>query len=326
MDALSDILRVVRLTGAFFFNARFTAPFCYAAARTSDLAALVEPGADRLIIFHLITEGECWIEMDGLDPVRLQAGDVALLPQNLAHRMASAPGLPTQSGGELAALISPQPRLISYGGGGAPTQMVCGFMACEAGLGQMLLTGLAPVVKAPLHGTEAWAWLESSVGYALAEARSGRPGGAGVLAKLAEVLFIEVLRERMAAEDEDAVGWLAGVRDRVVGAALAALHRKPAHPWTLEELARSVGASRSVLAERFQKLMGVSPMQYLTQWRMVMAASLLRRSGAQLTHIAQDVGYQADTAFIRAFRRQYGQSPAAWRRAQAQSAAVAQAS
>jgi AraC-like DNA-binding protein len=159
--------------------------------------------------------------------------------------------------------------------------------------------------------------------YALAEARSDRPGGAGVLAKLAEVLFIEVLRARIAAEGDDSVGWLVGVRDRVVGAALAALHRKPAHPWTLEELARSVGASRSVLAERFQKLMGVSPMQYLTQWRMVMAANLLRRSGAQLTHIAQDVGYQADTAFIRAFRRQYGQSPAAWRRAQATADAAA---
>jgi AraC-like DNA-binding protein len=134
---------------------------------------------------------------------------------------------------------------------------------------------------------------------------------------MAEVLFIEVLRARMAAEDEEAVGWLAGVRDRVVGAALAALHRRPAHAWTLEELARTVGASRSVLAERFQKRMGVSPIQYLTHWRMVMAASLLRRSSAQLTHIAQDVGYNADTAFIRAFRRQYGQSPAAWRRAQA---------
>lgn len=322
MDALSDILRVVRLSGAFFFHARFTAPFCYAAARASDLAQLVEPGAERLVIFHLITQGECWIEPDGGEPVRLQAGDVALLPQDHPHRMASARGLPTQPGGELAALISTQPRLISYGGGGAPTLMVCGFMACDAGLGRMLLAGLPPVVKAPLQGTEAWSWLQASVDYALAEARSGRPGGAGVLAKLAEVLFIEVLRKRMECEDEDAVGWLAGVRDRVVGAALAALHRQPAHPWTLEELARSVGASRSVLAERFQRLMGVSPMQYLTQWRMVMAANLLRRSGAQLAHIAQDVGYQADTAFIRAFRRQYGQSPAAWRRAQTEAAAA----
>jgi AraC-like DNA-binding protein len=322
MDALSDILRVVRLSGAIFFHARFTAPFCYGAAGTSELAALVEPGAERLVIFHLITQGECWIELEGCEPVRLQAGDVALLPQDHPHRVSSALGLPTQPGGELAALISPQPRLISYGGGGAPTLMVCGFMACDAGLGRMLLAGLPPVVRAPMRGTEAWCWLEASVDYALAEAQSGRPGGAGVLAKLAEVLFIEVLRKRMECEDEDSVGWLAGVKDRVVGAALAALHRQPAYCWTLEELARTVGASRSVLAERFQRLMGVSPMQYLTQWRMVMAANLLRRSAAQLTQIAEDVGYQADTAFIRAFRRQYGQSPAAWRRAQAIAAAA----
>jgi AraC-like DNA-binding protein len=322
MDALSDILRVVRLSGAIFFHARFTAPFCYGAAGISDLAPLVEPGAERLIIFHLITHGECWIELEGCEPVRLQVGDVALLPQDHPHRVSSALGLPTQPGGELAALISPQPRLISYGGGGAPTLMVCGFMACDAGLGRMLLAGLPPVVKAPMRGTAAWSWLEASMDYALAEARSGRPGGAGVLAKLAEVLFIEVLRKRMECEDEDSVGWLAGVKDRVVGAALAALHRKPAYCWTLEELARTVGASRSVLAERFQRLMGVSPMQYLTQWRMVMAANLLRRSAAQLTQIAEDVGYQADTAFIRAFRRQYGQSPAAWRRAQAIAAAA----
>jgi AraC-like DNA-binding protein len=317
MDALSDILRVVQLSGAIFFNARFTAPFCYHAARIEDLAPLVEGAGERMVIFHLITEGECWVELESGEIAHLQTGDVALLPKGNPHHMSSAPGLLPQPGGQLAELISRQPQLISYGGGGAPTTMVCGFMTCETGLGRMLLTGLPAIVRAPLRGTEAWSWLEASVNYALAEARSGRPGGAGVLAKLAEVLFIEVLRKRMECEDEDSVGWLVGVKDRVVGAALAALHRKPAHPWTLEELARSVGASRSVLAERFQKLMGVSPMQYLTQWRMVMAASLLRRSGAQLTHIAQDVGYQADTAFIRAFRRQYGQSPAAWRRAQA---------
>jgi AraC-like DNA-binding protein len=323
MDALSDILRVVQLSGAIFFHARFTAPFCYEAAGIDDLAPLLERTSERLVIFHLITEGECWIEMAGGETVRLGAGDVALIPQGGPHRMGSAPALTPLPGGQLAALISRQPRLISYGGGGAPTMMVCGFMTCESGLGRMLLTGLPSVVKAPLKGTEAWSWLESSVDYALAEARSERPGGAGILAKLAEVLFIEVLRAHMAQEGEDAVGWLVGVRDRMVGAALAALHRSPAHPWTLDELARAVGASRSVLAERFQKLMGVSPMLYLTQWRMVMAASLLRRSGAQMTHIAQDVGYQADTAFIRAFRRQYGQSPAAWRRAQAQSLATA---
>lgn len=181
----------------------------------------------------------------------------------------------------------------------------------------MMLAGLPPIVRVNVRDSGAGEWLETSVRYALAEARSPRPGGAGVLAKIAEVLFIEVLRLYMNAQGEDRTGWLAGVRDRVVGAALSAMHRDPGHCWTLDDLAREVGASRSVLAERFQRLMTVSPMQYLTQWRMVLAANMLRHSNAQLTHIAQDVGYQTDTAFIRAFRREFGAPPASWRRSQA---------
>ncbi len=138
-----------------------------------------------------------------------------------------------------------------------------------------------------------------------------------MLAKLAEVLFIEVLRLYMNEQSSGRTGWLAGVGDRIVGAALNALHERPAHAWTLEELARAAGTSRSVLAERFQQLVGSSPMQYLTQWRMLLAANLLARSNAPLARIAEDVGYQTDTAFSRAFRREYGAPPAAWRRSQA---------
>ena len=168
-----------------------------------------------------------------------------------------------------------------------------------------------------MRGSNAGAWLEASVRYALAEARSPRPGGAGVLARLAEVLFIEVLRLYMyeqTAGRAGRTGWLAGLGDRIVGAALNALHARPAHAWTLEDLAREAGTSRSVLAERFQQLVGSSPMQYLTQWRMLLAANLLCRSRAPLLRIAEEVGYQTDTAFSRAFRREYGAPPAAWRR------------
>ena len=178
----------------------------------------------------------------------------------------------------------------------------------------MLLAGLPPVVRVNVRGSNAGAWLEASVRYALTEARSPRPGGAGVLAKLAEVLFIEVLRLYIDQHTPGRIGWLAGVGDRVVGAALNALHVRPAHAWTLEELAKEAGASRSVLAERFQQLVGLSPMQYLTQWRMMLAANLLTRSNAPLARIAEDVGYQTDTAFSRAFRREFGAPPAAWRR------------
>jgi AraC-like DNA-binding protein len=282
MDALSQTLRVVHLVGAIFINAKFTAPWCYRSQHADSVASLLEPGAERVVIFHLITEGECYVEMDDSPPLRLVPGDAVIFPH----------------------------------GDGATTRLLCGYLACEAKLAKMLLEGLPSVVRVNVRGSNAGAWLESSVRYALAEARSPRPGGAGVLAKLAEVLFIEVLRLYMHEQGEGRTGWLAGVNDRIVGAALAALHKHPAQSWTLDELARVAGSSRSVLAERFQHLVGTAPMQYLTQWRMMLAANLLRHSNTPLAHIAEGVGYQTDTAFIRAFRREFGAPPATWRRSQ----------
>ncbi|WP_439519320.1 AraC family transcriptional regulator [Hydrogenophaga sp.] len=314
MDALSETLRVVQLVGAIFLQARFTAPWCYQSPPADAAAPLLEPDAERVVIFHLITEGECHVELDGEEPMRLTAGDVILFPQGDAHRMGSAPGLPPARGTPLKELLQRRPRQLNYGGGGATTRLLCGYLACDARLARLLLAGLPPLVRVNVRGSNAGVWLEASVRYALAEARSPRPGGAGVLAKLAEVLFIEVLRLYIHEQSAGRTGWLAGLGDRVVGASLNALHRKPAHAWTLDELAREAGASRSVLAERFQLLVGSSPMQYLTQWRMMLAANLLCRSKAPMAQIAQDVGYQTDTAFIRAFRREYGVPPATWRR------------
>ena len=317
MDALSETLRVVRLVGAIFINAKFTAPWCYASPRADVAAPLLEPGAERVVIFHLITEGECIVEMPDGPPTRLIAGDVVVFPQGDAHRMASESGLQPAVGRRLADVLRRRPRQIVHGGGGAATRLVCGYLACDARLARLLLAGLPPLVKVNVRGSNAGTWLEASMRYALAEARSPRPGGAGVLAKLSEVLFIEVLRLYMNQQGEGRTGWLAGVGDRIVGAALNALHKEPARSWTLDDLARTAGTSRSVLAERFAQLVGTTPMQYLTQWRMLLAANLLARSTAPLARIAEDVGYQTDTAFSRAFRREYGAPPAAWRRTQA---------
>lgn len=314
MDALSETLRVVRLVGAIFINARFTAPWCYQSPHADAAAPLLEPGAERVVIFHLITEGECYVEIDGEPPIHLIAGDAVIFPRGHAHRMCSQPGLPPAKGARLEEVLARRPRQLAYGGGGATTRLVCGYLACDARLAAILLAGLPLMVRVNVRGSSAGIWLEASVRYALAEARSPRPGGAGVLAKLAEVLFIEVLRLYMNSHTQGATGWLAGLNDRIVGAALNALHAQPAHGWTLDELARTASTSRSVLAERFQELVGTAPMQYLTQWRMLLAANLLCRSNAPLARIAEDVGYQTDTAFSRAFRREYGSPPAAWRR------------
>ena len=315
MDALSETLRVVHLVGAIFIHARFTAPWCYQSPCADSAAPLLEPGAERVVIYHLITEGECYVELGDEPPLHLTAGDVVLFPQGDAHVMSSQPGVPpAQGGAPLSEVLSRRPRQLAYGGGGATTRLVCGYLACDARLARMLFAGLPPVLRVNVRGSNAGMWLEASVRYALAEARSPRPGGAGVLAKLAEVLVIEVLRLYMNEKSPGRTGWLAGVGDRIVGAALNALHARPAQAWTLEELARTAGTSRSVLAERFQLLVGSSPMQYLTQWRMLLAANLLCRSNAPLSRIAEDVGYQTDTAFSRAFRREFGAPPATWRR------------
>ena len=314
MDALSETLRVVRLVGAIFINARFTAPWCYQSPRADIAAPLLEPGAEHVVIWHLITEGECFVEMDDAPAVRLVAGDAVLFPAGDAHRMTSTPGLAPATGARLDAVLARRPRQLAYGGGGARTKLVCGYLACDHRLARMLLAGLPPLLRVSVRGSNAGLWLEASVRYALSEARSPRPGGEGVLAKLAEVVFIEMLRLHMNEQGDGRTGWLAGVGDRIVGAALNEMHRRPAHPWTLEELARDSNTSRSVLAERFQLLVGSSPMQYLTQWRMLLAANLLSGSNAPLARIAEDVGYQTDTAFSRAFRREYGAPPATWRR------------
>ena len=316
MDALSETLRVVQLVGAIFINARFTAPWCYQSPSADTAARLLEPAAERVVIFHMIMEGECFVEMGNESPVRLIAGDAVIFPEGDAHRMTSKPGLAPATGARLDEVVSRRPRQLSYGGGGPTTRLVCGYLACDARLARLLLAGLPSLVRVNVRGSNAGIWLEASVRYALAEARSPRPGGAGVLAKLAEVLFIEVLRLYMNEHSEGRTGWLAGVGDRIVGAALTCLHKSPAHPWTLEELAREANTSRSVLAERFQNLVGNSPMQYLTQWRMLLAANLLRRSNTPLVRVAEEVGYHTDTAFSRAFRREFGLPPVAWRRNQ----------
>lgn len=320
MDALSETLRVVRMVGAIFISARFTAPWCYASPEAITAAPVLEPGAERVVIFHLVTEGECVVELAGDPPLRLQAGDAVLFPQGDGHLMGSEAGLAPAQGADLCKVLARRPRQLAYGGGGATTRLVCGYLACDAAFVRLMLDGLPRVVRVNVRGSSAGIWLEASVRYALAEARSPRPGGAGVLAKLAEVLFIEVLRLHMNEQGERRTGWLAGLADRVVGPALNALHAEPARAWTLEDLAQAAHTSRSVLAERFHQLVGRTPIQYLTQWRMLMAANLLCRTTANLAHIAAAVGYQTDTAFSRAFRREYGSPPAAWRRSRVEGA------
>ena len=204
--------------------------------------------------------------------------------------------------------------MLHFGGGGEATRFICGYMVCDPRLFQPILAALPRVVTVSLRGEDPARWLEASLQHAVNEADSPGPGGEGMLAKLSEVMVVEMLRRYVAQLSPEHTGWLSGLRDRAVGKCLALMHEKPAHSWTVDSLAREVGASRSVLAERFTHFVGQSPMQYLGHWRMALATNHLRRSSLSVASIAEEVGYETDAAFSRAFRREFGVPPATWRR------------
>lgn len=315
MDALSDVLRGVKLTGAVFLHAEFSAPWCIGVPPAQMAARFLMPSAERLVRYHLVTEGRCVIKPDGAGITSLEPGDVAVLPHDESHLIGSDLHLPPAS---MRALAQPpgwkQLPLARYGGGGEIARVVCGFLACDPRLCRPMLATLPPLLKVNIRASQAGGWIEGSIRYAADQAMSPRPGGDALLAKLSEVLFVETLRIYLEQLPSERTGWLAGLRDPLVSAALAALHAQPARPWTVETLAREVGASRTVLADRFAHFIGEPPMHYLARWRLAVAADLLRSGRTTLTRVAESVGYQSETAFNRAFKREHGVSPAKWRR------------
>jgi AraC-like DNA-binding protein len=313
MDALSEILKVVQLNGAIFFNARFTAPWCIASPAEASLAQMLGLGAKRILLYHYMVEGACLITLNDMVPLRLSAGDVIVFPHGDAHTMASSTGRQPQQM-DAQAILRNRPKELHFGGGGETTRLVCGYIACDPRLFQPILTALPRVVTVSLRGMDQARWLEASLQHAVEEANSPRPGAEGVLAKLSEVMVVETLRQYVAQLSPEHTGWLSGLRDRAVGKCLALMHERPAYPWTVDSLAREVATSRSVLAERFTHFVGQSPMQYLGRWRMALATNYLRRSALNLAKIAEEVGYETDAAFSRAFRREFGVPPATWRR------------
>ena len=312
MDALSEVLSVVQLRGAIFFNASFTAPWRFPFPPGHVVAQALAPGAEQLVLYHYLTEGECTVHIDDSEPLHLTAGDVVMFPQADAHLMMQ-PSSSRVKPMDVASLLRDRPRELHAGGGGAATRFICGFLTCDPRLCRPILSALPRMLSVRLHDRDG-GWLDHSFKQAVDEAASPRPGSEGMLAKLSEVMMVETLRRYVEQLPEDQTGWLAGARDRLVGKCLALMHERPAHPWTVESLAREVAASRSVLAERFTHFVGQSPMLYLAKWRMALAADLLRRSALSAARIADEVGYETDAAFSRAFRREFGMPPAAWRK------------
>jgi AraC-like DNA-binding protein len=321
MDALSEVLGAVRLTGAVFLQAELGARCSYLTAPIRKIADVLMPDADHLIPYHLVTEGTCYVRLLDGAPVELLAGDLILVPGGDRHVLATTSENalrlePTDITGENLATLLQRGSVaaIKSGVDGDAMRIVCGFLACDKRLAEPILLSLPRLLKVRLGDDGTAAWVRSSIRYSAAESMSSRPGSAAVLARLSEVLFAEAIRHYMDELPPNESGWLAGLRDRHVGRALSLLHEDPAYPWTIEKLARKIGMSRSALGERFSALIGVPPMQYLTRWRTSLAATQLRESDASIIRVAADVGYQSEAAFNRAFKREFGLPPAAWRK------------
>jgi len=324
MDVLSELLKVVRLDSAIFFNCEFSAPWCYRAPEAECAARLLSQDGRHVIIYHLLVRGRAYVHLQDGDRVSLQAGDIVTLPHGHAHFLGNGDGGAVIDGATaLPRLMARGLDLIRVGGGGEPSLFVCGFLSCDAQLARSFLQGLPPVFKVNIREDPSGQWLENSLRFAVDEAVAARPGASTMLAKLSEVVFMETVRRYVAGLPETETGWLAGARDPAVGQALFLIHQRPGHPWTMPALAQEVGVSRSVLAERFRHYLGQPPIAYLTKWRLQLGARALASTNRSVAEIASDVGYDTEASFNRAFKRHFQSPPARYRTASRQSSARA---
>lgn len=314
MDALSEALNAVRMTGAIFYHAECSAPWGFSVPALRRVAHMLAPGTERLVPYHLVTEGQALVKFDELSLV-LEAGDVVIIPHGDAHTVSNgSPATLIDSATSLGKFLAGDLRTMRLGGGGETTRFVCGYFGCESHAERLFLAGLPQVIRINVRGDATGEWLENCIRYLVAEADGARPGQSVLLSKMAEALFVQTLRRYMESLPPEQSGWLAGARDPIVGGALSLLHRDPSHAWNIEELASRLGTSRTVLAERFDRFLGEPVLTYLARWRLQLAARLLQTSGKSIGQIAADVGYTSQAAFNRAFKRQFDLPPVQYRR------------
>jgi AraC-like DNA-binding protein len=314
MDVLSTILKTVKLEGAMFYNAEFSAPWSFRAPQSSVVAPYLSPEPRHVIIYHLLTHGKAYANVEDGQRLALSAGDIVVFPHGDPHFMGNGRDVePRDNGKMLQEILSQGLKLARMGGGGEITRFVCGYLACDLQLSKAFLGGLPPIFKVNIGQDSSGQWLENSIRYSVGQVVAAQTGSEIVVAKLSEALFAETLRRYVELLPPGQTGWLAGARDPEVGSALALLHRQPSDPWTIAKLAKLVGVSRSVLAERFRHFLGVPPMAYLTRWRLQLGAQQLASTRHSVAQIAAEVGYESEPAFNRAFKREFHLPPARFR-------------
>ncbi|WEX78943.1 AraC family transcriptional regulator [Sinorhizobium numidicum] len=319
-DPLSDVLRTVKLMGALFFLVDASFPWGVEVPHTDAFSSILLPRAQHVVSYHIILKGSGWATIPNVASTWFEAGDILVFAHGDPYAMLSAPDQPPEF--DAAATLDffqdmasgKLPFVIREGGGGEPrSEFVCGYLGCDMRPFNPLLSTLPRLLRVKRPDTERDDLLGRLIDLTLAEARRPRVGGESIRLRLAELIFVEVVRQYLETLPSHETGWLSGLRDPVIGKVLGMLHEEPAHPWTLNELARRAGMSRAALAARFAHLIGHAPMQYLTLWRMQIAARLLAESSMKVAAVAHEVGYESDAAFSRAFKKIVGVSPAIWR-------------
>ncbi len=314
MDAISQILSGVKLSGVVFFSAEFSAPWGVTMPAANQMAARLAPGAEYIVLYHMLIDGSAEVELIDGQFLELTPGDVVIFPHGDVHHMGSKGATrPFPDYGINAKVKARDLTPLQAGGGGAISRFVCGYMTCDPYLSRPILRGLPPVFKVNVRTDRSGNWLENSILHLLEEAGSGRVGSEAMLAKLSEALFVDTLRRYVGALPAQQTGWLSAARDPVVGKSLGLLHSRIGHPWTIATLADEVGISRSALVERFTRYLAEPPMTYLTRWRLELAAQSLQKTSRGVADIAADVGYESEAAFNRAFKREFGQPPGRYR-------------
>ncbi|MBV1907024.1 MAG: AraC family transcriptional regulator [Pseudomonadales bacterium] len=306
-DPLGEALHLLRLTGTLYCRSELTTPW------SIDL-----PRLEGHMMFHIVTEGQCWLEVEGSEPCLLQQGSLALIPHGNGHCIHSS----IDKNAETTPLfdipveqVSERYEIMRYGGGGDLTLLTCGVVRFDHVAAERLIAQLPTVITVNSWNDEAGNWLQSTLRFIAREAKSLQPGGETVITRLADILVIQIIRTWIDTAPEARRDWLAALRDKQVGQALSLIHRAPERDWTVASLAKEVGMSRSAFSARFTHLVKEPVMRYLTHWRMQLARMQLQETSDPISSLATRFGYQSEAAFCRAFKRMFGEPPGKIRRA-----------